>query len=382
MSHSTVGFFVGGLVIDENTTALAPIPKGLDGKVRVRVDSELAGGGAANGAVTYGMLAKLDKSNGGGLAHLYTRSEARTPHKIIEDLERRGVHLKKTDVIDQLGLNTVVSHDAGKKLVFIREPRVSNDTLGTQRRALEAFERLRSLAQQRALGEDAMHEFDALRGAMGLAFSDAAALIPGPAENWSEQFSSDLEGSSVIMMDMHYPDITLRAAKEGREHKIPVVLDLGRWAEHAVQLVEHSDIVIASHDFSLPGTEMRPEQILDFLIDKGIRQAAVTRGEKSTLFFDADNPGGPYRGEIIVPKESKLVSTSGAGDVMHGAACYFMARGRHFGEALWQANRVSSFSTSFPDKRQFFDYLSFDAAGNLHINDPFVQPPGHHPAMG
>jgi sugar/nucleoside kinase (ribokinase family) len=107
-------------------------------------------------------------------------------------------------------------------------------------------------------------------------------------------------------------------------------------------------------------------------MSKGIKQAAVTRGDKPTLFYDEFNPGGPYRGEIDVPKESKLVSTSGAGDVQHGAAAYFIARGRHFGDALYQANRVSSFSTSFPDKRQFFKYLSFDVGGNLHIDDPFA----------
>ena len=380
MSHSIVGFFAGGLVIDENVTALQPIPANLDGKIKVRVDSEYAGGGATNAAITYGWFAKSDKSNGGGLAHLYTRSEARTPAKITDDLESHGVHLKKTAIIDELGLNTVVSHAGGKKLGLNREPRASSDTLGAQRRALEAFNNVRSLAQQRALGDDAMREIDALFGAMSRAFGDAANLIPGPAENWSQQFSSDLEGSAIIVMDMHYPDITLRAAREGKKNNIPVLLDLGRWADHAVQLIESSDIVIASHDFTLPdGPKMTPDQILDYLISKGIKKAAVTRGEKPTLFFDQYNPGGPHRGEIIVPKESKLVSTSGAGDVMHGAAAYFIARGRHFGEALWQANRVSSFSTSFPDKRQFFQYLSFDVAGNLHIDDPFAKPV-HAPA--
>src|SRR5690606_29867124 len=108
MSHSTTGFFVGNLVIDAHAVLRGPLPDNYDGRLRIRVVSQFGGGSATNAAVTFGKLAALDRSNGGGTAHLYTVSEARTPPEILEDLESHNVHLKKVGITSGLGRNTLI----------------------------------------------------------------------------------------------------------------------------------------------------------------------------------------------------------------------------------------------------------------------------------
>lgn len=372
MSHNLVGFFAGGLYIDENTIAQGTLPDEGDGKVRIFPDSILAGGSAATAAITFAKLAGMDPSNGKGSAHLYTYSEKKTPDNILHDLESHGVHLKKLGIIDRLPFSTIVAHTEGRKLLLARPPGLLRDFQRTQDAALDVMALLRQRIEQAGMGDDMRDLFARADGSIRAAFLEANDHLPHPALNADKQFRTDLEGSDIVMVDMMYPDITLRTTKEARALGKPVMLDLGRWADHANDLIDKSTVVIASHDFTVPGKKLSPPEILDYLRSRGVRQAAVTRGAKPTLFYDDFDPHGPYRGEVIVPKEPKLVNTSSAGDVQHGTASYFLGRGHHLGEALYQANRVSSFSVAFPDKRQFFKYLRFDLAGNLHIDDPFA----------
>jgi sugar/nucleoside kinase (ribokinase family) len=375
-----VGFFVGNLVVDLN----ASIPDGLppvnehgeiDAKFDAYREGRFAGGSATNAAIVFGALAKLDKSNGGGMAHLYTHSTLKTRDEIRLDLEDHNVHLKKTDVVDDLQVNiNFAQRKGGKMLVRLK------DYSSSKKNPLKAFNAARGALQQlqellsRRNDPEATDLLDQTQGALRRAFEEVSDIVPQPAANWSSQFSTDLAGSSIIMRDLYNIKDTIRAGNEGKKHNIPVVLDLGRWDKNAIELIRNSTIVLASHDFTLPGrSKMTAEEILDFLDAQGIKKAAVTRGSKNTLFYDYDDPHaqGYYRGEIIVPPAPKIVDTSAAGDIHKGVFCYEFARGKHMGEALWQANRVSAFCVAFPEKRRFLEYLDFDAAGNLIINSPF-----------
>ena len=372
MSNGTlVGFFAGSLVIDENVTALAPMPKDGDGKLVVRSDSEYAGGSAANAAVTFGKLAKLD-INGGGTAHLYTYSEARTPAQITSDLERHSVHLKKLGIVDELGHNTIVSFsETGQRLVIVRQtqpPHNFSRNIATAQRNLDALAgKLRALSPD----SDTLDAFDLLSGSLTRTFAEASAYLPQPAANVENHFKADLEASKIAMVDLHYPDITLKTAKAANALKIPVIFDLGRWVPHAESLIKKSDIVIASSEFSTPDNpNMTPEEILNYLRIMGVKRGAVTCGGNDTLYYDdIESPGDDYK-SVTAPQPFSTVSASGAGDIMHGAFCYFLARGESFKRSLELANRVASLSLSFPDTRQHFEFISFDAAGNLQIQNP------------
>lgn len=68
-----------------------------------------------------------------------------------------------------------------------------------------------------------------------------------------------------------------------------------------------------------------------------IKEVAKTRGEKSVL-FETENGVG----EIAV-KSRKNVSTVGAGDVSHGAFCYFkFSKNESFKEALTHATEIAT----------------------------------------
>ena len=63
-----------------------------------------------------------------------------------------------------------------------------------------------------------------------------------------------------------------------------------------------------------------PEQIIDYLKERGCRIGGITMGERGLLWYD--ETGTVQTMEALkVPKE-KIIDTSGAGDVFHGAYVY------------------------------------------------------------
>ncbi len=74
-------------------------------------------------------------------------------------------------------------------------------------------------------------------------------------------------------------------------------------------------------------------QMLDWLKGKGVRIAGVTSGEKG-LFWSDESGATEQMPSLNVPKE-RIVDTSGAGDVFHGAYCWsFLERPRRPGERI------------------------------------------------
>lgn len=65
---------------------------------------------------------------------------------------------------------------------------------------------------------------------------------------------------------------------------------------------------------------------------------AITRGERPIIY---DTPEGS--GEIAI-ESVEAVDTLGAGDILHGAFCYYYAKGNQFVVALQQASRVATLS--------------------------------------
>ena len=90
---------------------------------------------------------------------------------------------------------------------------------------------------------------------------------------------------------------------------------------------------------------------------KGITRFAVTRGANPIKVQDH---GTAY--EIPVPKVN-AVDTLGAGDIFHGAFCWFiLQKGENFQSALTKAVSVASLSCQFSGTREWA--LNLDEPGN------------------
>ncbi|MCE4566917.1 sugar kinase [Maribellus sp. CM-23] len=154
----------------------------------------------------------------------------------------------------------------------------------------------------------------------------------------------------IVMMDGFYPEFSVALAREARSRKIPVVLDCGSWKPHLPELLPFVDIAICSSDFYPPFCSS-PADVFDYLNELGIHSAAISRGGDSILFRKGKNES-EIQVENVLTKD-----TLGAGDILHGAFCYYYLLEREFTSALTKASRVASFSCKFNGTRQWLTYL-------------------------
>jgi sugar/nucleoside kinase (ribokinase family) len=151
----------------------------------------------------------------------------------------------------------------------------------------------------------------------------------------------DFANVSFVMLDGFYMDFSIRLAKNAKENAIPVILDGGSWKEDMEKLLPLVDVAICSNDFFPPGTS-DAQEVLEYLSGHvNIKNIAITRGEAPILFSLSGK-----QGELPV-EPVKVVDTLGAGDVFHGAFCYYFEGGGDFLESLKNASRVAGKSCQF-----------------------------------
>ncbi len=113
----------------------------------------------------------------------------------------------------------------------------------------------------------------------------------------------------------------------GRPTKPPVVLDAGRWKPPMAQLLPRCSDIICSAAFRLEtpaataGDEASgaPDALLDALLARGARFAAISNGDKPIRWRHAHETG-----QIEVPP-TEVVDTLAAGDALHGAYAWALA---------------------------------------------------------
>ena len=116
----------------------------------------------------------------------------------------------------------------------------------------------------------------------------------------------------------------------------PICLDSGSWKPGTEELAPLVTAAICSERFALPGAPADPESTLRWFSSHGVPYVAVTRGPRSILASDRGR-----RFEIAIPTIDAR-DTSGAGDVLHGAFCYFFAGSHDFEASLRAASQIAT----------------------------------------
>jgi sugar/nucleoside kinase (ribokinase family) len=155
-----------------------------------------------------------------------------------------------------------------------------------------------------------------------------------------------IQDFDVCLVDGFLAETAGEITSIAKNSGIITVMDGGSWKTGMEQYLENIEYAVCSSDFFPPGCKTQKE-IIGFLHDYGITNIAITRGEKSILAFENGR-----KKEIAVNKID-AVDTLGAGDVFHGAFCYFLLRDNNFVNALKLASDVAAESCKYYGTREW-----------------------------
>ncbi len=150
--------------------------------------------------------------------------------------------------------------------------------------------------------------------------------------------------AEFCFFDTNLPELCLSAVRDAHELGKQVILDCGSWKPHTAEFLKNADTAIASVD-------CHPESGEDFLSAArryGVSDAAVTGGE-AEIIWQRTRSG---ESGSILPPRVRAVDTLGAGDVFHGAFCYYRKTGGSFPEALRAASETAAQSVRFRGARE------------------------------
>ena len=158
------------------------------------------------------------------------------------------------------------------------------------------------------------------------------------------------EGARVVMVDGHFMEACQAWAGAAKARGKPVVLDGGSWKDGMEELLKSVHTAICSADFLPPGCASSDE-VMAFLKSRGVANIAITGGAESIHFIS-----GPSSGTIGVP-QVEVVDTMGAGDILHGAYCFYASTGHGFIESLAEATKVASESCRYAGTREWMKHV-------------------------
>lgn len=155
-----------------------------------------------------------------------------------------------------------------------------------------------------------------------------------------------LANARILLVDGHSMEACQAWARAARSSGVPVVLDGGSWKAGSEELLEFVDTAICSADFLPPGCSGE-DDVIQYLQTHSVKQIAITHGADPIRFLS-----GPSAGTIAVPQVD-VVDTTGAGDVLHGAFCYYSVAGDDFADSLREAAKVASESCRYAGTRRW-----------------------------
>jgi sugar/nucleoside kinase (ribokinase family) len=147
-------------------------------------------------------------------------------------------------------------------------------------------------------------------------------------------------GCRALHLDGHQPDAAMYYAKLAREARMLTSLDGGGLRSNTQDLLAFIDIAIVSERLC-EQMGFEPAGMLDHLKTRGCSIGGVTVGERGLIWYDET---GTVRSLPALPvPPDRVIDTSGAGDVFHGAYVYsYLADAAKNWEKHFQFARAAS----------------------------------------
>lgn len=154
-----------------------------------------------------------------------------------------------------------------------------------------------------------------------------------------------LQSVDIVLIDGHQIAVGSAIAHRALASNIAVVIDGGSWKPGFEKVLPFVDYAICSANFYPPNCHSIDE-VFAYLSHFGIPYIAITQGEKPIQFL--------CEGKIDTLEVPQInsVDTLGAGDIFHGAFCYYILK-NNFPNALAKSAKIAS------DACQFFGTRSW-----------------------
>lgn len=144
--------------------------------------------------------------------------------------------------------------------------------------------------------------------------------------------------TDFILYDGHFPQVDDCLLESSKKYGKDIVIDVGDWKDTFNKILQYNPTLICSKVFNKNGRN--GVQLMD---DYRYDRVAITKGASPIEYKTSDMTTSQ---EIAVPKVDAK-DTLGAGDIFHGAYCYFRyCENCDFKSALENASKVAAASTA------------------------------------
>ena len=143
------------------------------------------------------------------------------------------------------------------------------------------------------------------------------AILRARDDAYLEDFPRlDLSNVEALHLDGHMADAAIHYAKLAREKGVLTSLDGGGLRSNTDELLGFIDIAVVAERLC-EQMNLSEEGMLGYLKSKGCKIGGVTSGERGMLWYD--ETGAVQRMKSLPIPREKVIDTSGAGDIFHGA---------------------------------------------------------------
>ena len=163
----------------------------------------------------------------------------------------------------------------------------------------------------------------------------------------------------LALFDGFYPELAIPMARECKRQGITTVLDGGSWKKVTDRLLPFIDIALCSDDFQVPRGRNKKD-VINYLHAKGVKYVAVTRGEKQILLSEE----GKIRKMDV--RKVDVFDTLGAGDIFHGAFCFYYITDCKFADAIRKASNIAGDSCRYFGTREWMENYKIEHNNNIN----------------
>lgn len=168
-------------------------------------------------------------------------------------------------------------------------------------------------------------------------------IINSPKANYEplpDYSNVELSHFKLILWDgYNYSPDLIAKIDEAKKCGAELVLDCGSWKTAYAEMLSRVDYAICSQAFLLPHLDQM--ETIAYLHDKNIGFVAFTNNDKPILVSENANSS------LIEVEQTSAIDTLGAGDVFHGAFCYYLSQGYKAKQALEFSAHIATKSCQY-----------------------------------